>query len=55
MQIISDNIINSTTDMYSTTRNQENGDIIVTIVAIIWMLYCMHFNIERHIYLAFVP
>lgn len=38
-------------DMNSTSRNQENGGIIVTIMQ---MLRCMPFNIERHIYLSFV-
>lgn len=36
-------------DINSTSRNQENGDIIVMIVAIIWMLYCTLFNIERYL------
>lgn len=41
-------------DIHSTSRNQGNSDIIVTIVAIIWTLYCMHFNTGRNIYLPFV-
>lgn len=51
MWIISENVMPA---INVTTRNQEYGDIIVTIVTIIWMLYCICFKTERHIYLPFV-